>query len=579
MVFNAASATQWYSTANSTFSAPALGTPASGVLSNCTSFPLSQASGTLSLTTQASGTLQAAQAPALTGDVTTSAGSLATAISANAVTNAKAAQMPANTLKGNNTGASANAADLTAAQVKTLLAIANTDVSGLGTLATASSVNLTTQATGTLQAAQEPAHTGDVTNTAGSLALTIANNAVSNAKLAQMAANSFKLNNTGATANAIDATGTQATALLDVMVGANGTTGGTKGLVPAPAATDNTKFLRGDGTFVTIPGGGDALVANPLSQFAATTSAQLAGVMTDETGSGALVFATSPTLVTPLLGTPTSGTLTNCTGLPVSTGISGLASGVATFLATPTSANLAAAVTDETGFNTGAKAVFSAGPTFDAGTTAIPAFKVTSGTNLTTAAPGAIEYDGKVLYATPQGTQRGVIPAEMYFRLNAALAGANVTTAQNIFGVGVTLSANTVYEFEELFLLTKTAGTTTHTVGIGFGGTATLNNIAYQFQSHFYTTATATLVASGEFLGTGSAATNLTATVSSGATATLFCWFAVRGTASVNAAGTFIPQYTLSAAPGGAYSTALGSFIKVRPIGAAGANNSVGGWA
>ena len=63
-------------------------------------------------------------------------------------------------------------------------------------------------------------------------------------------------------------------------------------------------------------GGGDALTTDPLSQFAATTSLQLKGVISDETGSGALVFATSPTLVTPLLGTPTSGTLTNCTGLP-----------------------------------------------------------------------------------------------------------------------------------------------------------------------------------------------------------------------------------------------------------------------
>lgn len=58
---------------------------------------------------------------------------------------------------------------------------------------------------------------------------------------------------------------------------------------------------------------------------------------------------TSPTLTTPVLGTPSSGTLTNCTGLPVSTGISGLASGAATFLATPSSANLAAMLTDETG--------------------------------------------------------------------------------------------------------------------------------------------------------------------------------------------------------------------------------------
>ena len=58
---------------------------------------------------------------------------------------------------------------------------------------------------------------------------------------------------------------------------------------------------------------------------------------------------TSPTLTTPVLGTPSSGTLTSCTDLPISTGVSGLGTGVATFLATPSSANLAAAITDETG--------------------------------------------------------------------------------------------------------------------------------------------------------------------------------------------------------------------------------------
>jgi len=71
---------------------------------------------------------------------------------------------------------------------------------------------------------------------------------------------------------------------------------------------------------------------------------------------------TSPILTTPALGTPASGVLTNATGLPVATGISGLGTGVATFLATPSSTNLRGALTDETG--TGA-AVFGTSPTID----------------------------------------------------------------------------------------------------------------------------------------------------------------------------------------------------------------------
>jgi hypothetical protein len=71
-----------------------------------------------------------------------------------------------------------------------------------------------------------------------------------------------------------------------------------------------------------------------VATFLATpSSANLRTAITDETGTGAAVFATSPTLVTPVLGTPSSGTLSSCTGLPISTGVSGLGTNVATALA------------------------------------------------------------------------------------------------------------------------------------------------------------------------------------------------------------------------------------------------------
>src|SRR6185312_5273078 len=83
----------------------------------------------------------------------------------------------------------------------------------------------------------------------------------------------------------------------------------------------------------TVPGTG-------VATFLATpTSANLAAAVTNETGSGLLVFATSPAFTTPNLGTPSAATLTNATGLPIATGVSGLGTGVATFLATPSSAN------------------------------------------------------------------------------------------------------------------------------------------------------------------------------------------------------------------------------------------------
>jgi hypothetical protein len=65
----------------------------------------------------------------------------------------------------------------------------------------------------------------------------------------------------------------------------------------------------GNITIGTTSGAGEASTLLPLSQFASTTSSQLAGVISDETGTGLLVFNTSPTLVTPTLGVATATTL------------------------------------------------------------------------------------------------------------------------------------------------------------------------------------------------------------------------------------------------------------------------------
>jgi hypothetical protein len=124
--------------------------------------------------------------------------------------------------------------------------------------------------------------------------------------------------------------------------------------------SDDTAGIKVEGTGNTTIAGLYYRAASATKWSLGDGSAQQDVVGTTATQTLTNKTLNSPVLVTPNLGTPSTLNLTNATGLPIS-GISGLGSNIGTFLGTPTSANLLAAVTDETG--TGLL-VFNNNPTF-----------------------------------------------------------------------------------------------------------------------------------------------------------------------------------------------------------------------
>ena len=213
-----------------------------------------------------------------------------------------------------------------------------------------------------------------------------------------------------------------------------------------------------------------------------------------------------------------------------------------------------------------------------AGTATVPAILLTSGTNMTTAAAGAMEYDGTVMYGTPSASNRGVLDTAHVIVLAADNTISDTSTAQAVFNVGtagagtITLPASTSYIMEAVYYVTRTVGSNSHTLSTLFAIGGSLTSIAYVAETT--STAANILGAVSRIYGTAASAVAVTAasvTTNENITVT------IRGIVRTNAAGTFVPQIKYSSAPGGAPTVLANSYFKLIPIG----NNSVtfvGNW-
>lgn len=259
------------------------------------------------------------------------------------------------------------------------------DITGLASVATSGSAS--DLGAGTLPAARLPALTGDVTTTAGTAATTIAANAVTTAKIANSNVTLAKIENTtglsvlgnaGTVAAApANITGT-AGQVLRVNNGGTALAFGAVDLSSAGAITGTLAVTNG-GTGLNVIGAANrAILSNGTITYWGQIDLAAAVQGTLPVGNG----GTGATTLTGYVKGSGTTALTASSTIPVAD-VSGLGTGVATFLATPTSANLASAVTDETG--SGAL-VFASSPALDGTPTSTTAAADTNTTQIATTA-------------------------------------------------------------------------------------------------------------------------------------------------------------------------------------------------
>lgn len=214
--------------------------------------------------------------------------------------------------------------------------------------------------------------------------------------------------------------------------------------------------------------------------------------------------------------------------------------------------------------------------TMPAGTTAKAPLIFTAGSVTTVPIGGAMNYDGRIFYATPQDSERGLLKSSQTYILNSDYSLVDQTAVQSMFGVSTSVSTNTRYAYVINAVIYKTSNNIT--MSYAMDGNAVVARHTYQT----LTTQGATLAT----LSTPSVLKNILTTgfatpvpVTSSLNGAGYYSLQVTGLINVTTGGTWNPLVAFSGLPGTGSYVAAGSSVEIYPVGVGNATVSIGNWA